>query len=39
MMMNDLYFAITLTILLVEEIIAGTKVVAKYMTETVAEEL
>ena len=42
-MMDDLSkglnFAITPTTLPVEEIIAGTEVVAKYMTETAAEEL
>ena len=42
-MMDDLSkglnFAITTTTLPVEEIISGTEVVAKYMTETAAEEL
>ena len=36
---KGLNFSITLTTLPVKEIIAGTEVVAKYMTETVAEEL
>ena len=36
---KGLHFAVTPTALPVEEIIASTEVVAKYMTETAAEEL